>query len=375
MEKIYPSKAVLKGVPKVHFYEGGARCPEDICCASVVRAVMEYLGENIGCDHCQPRGRKWGLRCAYSYFMGVMGIAWQMAWAPGWNDASFTPEYLPGEKEDPYRRAFEAVGYEVEFVQPGAGEEVYRAKLIESISAKGRPAIAFGIVGPPEPVILTGFDEDGDVLLGWSFFQGFPPFDEGVEFEPDDHGQPGYFRKRNWFKDAGPLILIGEHGEMPDQSKVFENSLRLGLEIMRSREVKGAPAGAAGYDAWAAQVLKDAEFAGKDEATLRRLHDAHNMGVGQVAEYRWYGSVWLANTYQKAHYRLSEDLLKAAGCFAAEHDLMWQAWDLVGGISHPDAWQRFAEPDVRRKMAGVLLRSRDKYIEGAAFIEQALSKL
>ncbi len=62
--------------------------------------------------------------------------------------------------------------------------------------------IAFGIVGPPEPVIITGFDEGGDVLTGWSFFQGFPPFNEGLEYEPGEEGQPGYFRKRDWFKDA-----------------------------------------------------------------------------------------------------------------------------------------------------------------------------
>ncbi len=74
------------------------------------------------------------------------------------------------------------------------------------------------------------------------------------------------------------------------------------------------------------------------------------MGVGQVAEYRWYGSVWLANTYAKAHYNLAEDLLKAAGCFAAEHALMWQLWDLAGGNGNPDAWQKFADPEVRRKM-------------------------
>ena len=40
-----PERDVLDGVPRVHFYEGGRRCPEDIILPSAMRAVLEYLGE------------------------------------------------------------------------------------------------------------------------------------------------------------------------------------------------------------------------------------------------------------------------------------------------------------------------------------------
>lgn len=163
-----PAKVVLSGVPRIHFYEGEPRCPEDICGPSVLRAVLEYLGEDIGCDHCQPQGRRWGLRCGCAFFMGVMGLSWQAAWATGWNGSGFTPEYLP--------------------------------------------------------------------------------------------------------------------------------------------------------------------------------------------------------------YNLTEDLLIASGCFAAEHALMWQLWDLAGGNGSPNAWQKFADPAVRRKMAPIILASRDKYNEGAGYIERAIGK-
>ncbi|MBE0697632.1 MAG: hypothetical protein IH586_11985, partial [Anaerolineaceae bacterium] len=126
---------------------------------------------------------------------------------------------------------------------------------------------------------------------------------------------------------------------------------------------------------WAEHLMHDEDFVGKTETELRHLHDAHNMGVGQIAEYRWYGSVWLVNTYAKAHYNLAEDLLKAAGCFAAEHALMWQLWNLAGGNGNPDAWQKFADPEVRRQMIPIILESRDKYAEGATYIAQALKKL
>jgi hypothetical protein len=48
-----PVRLVLEGVPRIHFYEGGPRCPEDITLPSVLRATMEYLDEaDFGCKHC-----------------------------------------------------------------------------------------------------------------------------------------------------------------------------------------------------------------------------------------------------------------------------------------------------------------------------------
>ena len=47
------TRAVLENVPRIHFYEGGARCPEDIIFPSAMRAILEYLGDkDFGCRHC-----------------------------------------------------------------------------------------------------------------------------------------------------------------------------------------------------------------------------------------------------------------------------------------------------------------------------------
>lgn len=46
----FPERLVLTNVPQVKFYDGGSRCPEDIPFPSVMRALMEYLGEEkYGC--------------------------------------------------------------------------------------------------------------------------------------------------------------------------------------------------------------------------------------------------------------------------------------------------------------------------------------
>ena len=49
------SRLVLRNVPQVKFFDGGQRCPEDIPFPSVMRALMEYLGEEAyGCRSSTP---------------------------------------------------------------------------------------------------------------------------------------------------------------------------------------------------------------------------------------------------------------------------------------------------------------------------------
>ena len=68
----------------------------------------------------------------------------------------------------------------------------------------------------------------------------------------------------------------------------------------------------------------------------------------------------------------SEHVLHAAACYAAEHDLMWQLWDLAGGISNPEAWKRLADPAVRRQMVPIIHQARDKDAQAADHMERAL---
>jgi hypothetical protein len=72
--------------------------------------------------------------------------------------------------------------------------------------------LAFGPVGPPASAIITGYDEAGEVLIGWSFFQDIPEFNSGLEFEPT-----GEFRARQWmdYPPGFSFVVIGDSKERP----------------------------------------------------------------------------------------------------------------------------------------------------------------
>ena len=376
-------RIMLDKVPRVHFYEGGKECPEDIILPSVMRAVLEFLGEpDYGCKHRLAKNPDCKILCTYSFLVGVSGAAAYFSWKEGWHGDNGALVYMSDDPAAPDRRICEAVGYACEAVMKvEGGEAAFRRRIRESLD-RGMPVVAYGVIGPPEPCIITGQDEDGDVLLGWSFFQNFPEFNAGVEFEPS-----GYFRKRDWFKDTSKLLVVGEKQAKPALETVNRDTLRWLLKVTRTPMVRPEPDaperyrarhnGLAAYDAWAVHLLRDAEWPADDEAVLRAHHEIHNSAIGTVAEARWYGSVFLTQIVEcfgagPNRRGATEHILRAAACYAAEHDLMWPIWDMAGGISNPDAFRAMADPAKRSAMAEIVRQARDKDAQAAEHLEQAL---
>ena len=388
------NRLVLQGVPRLHFYEGRPGCPEDIPFPSVMRALMEYLGEgDFGCRtrHTLQPGCK--TSCSYSFFIGVSGVASFLSWKPGWEGDNVEIMYMSDDPAAPFDRAFRAAGYEYQVVSVEEGrdnETVFRQQIVDSIQ-KGRPVLAFGPIGPPESAIITGYDEGGEVLIGWSFFQSIPEFNAGVELEPS-----GQFRKRDWFNypPGFSFIVIGEKVQRPPLAETYRGALEWMLQVTHTPVTFGdrrnaGPAeyrfrcggsrqrarGLAAYTAWAEQLLHDEDFP-DDEATLRQRHDVHNSVVGTLAEARWYGSQFLIQAAEPdiLHYRVTADLLHAAACYAAEHDLMWKLWDLAGGNGNPDAYRLFADPAVRRQMVPIIRQAQEQDAQAAEQIAQALAR-
>lgn len=378
-------RAVLENVPRVHFYEGGKRCPEDIIIPSVVRAVLEYLGdEDYGCKHCPMRGQACKVFCTYAHLVGVSGAAAFLSWKEGWHGDNVALFYMDADPGAVEHHIFEAIGYVYEAVMKEAGrdnEAVFRQRIIESID-RGVPALAYGVIGPPEPSIITGYDEGGDVLIGWSFFQNFPEFNAGAESEPS-----GYFRKRDWYSNTENLLIIGERRPKPSLPEVSREALRWLIKVTRTPMVRPEPDapewyqnrhnGLAAYDAWADHLLRDAEWPANDEATLFAHHQIHDHVIGALAEARWYGSIFLAEIAE--HFAAgpgkpgtTEHVLYAAACYAAEHDLMWTLWDLAGGIGNPEAFRAMADPAKRRAMVEIIRQARDEDAKAVEHIEQAL---
>ena len=379
----YPLRAVLEDVPRVHFYEGGKRCPEDIILPSVMRAIMEFWGEkDYGCKHCLAQNPDCKVLCTYAFLVGISGAASYLSWKEGWHADNPAIFYMSDDAQAPERHIFKAIGYEYEWVVKAQGrdnEALFRRRIAESIQ-RGVPVLGYGVIGPLEPSIVAGYDEGGDVLIGWSFFQ-----DASTECEPS-----GCFRQRDWFGSTDCLLIIGEKVDKPSLEETCRTALQWMLEVARVPMVRPEPDaperyrhrrnGLAAYEAWIEHLLRDGEWPAGDEAVLRAHHQIHNDAVGTVAEARWYGSVFLAQLVEgfaagPGKRGTQAEVLHAAACYAAEHDLMWEVWELAGGIGNAEAYHYMADPAVRRAMADIVRQARTQDSQAAKQIEQALGPL
>jgi len=378
--RLQNERLVLEGVPRIHFYEGGKRCPEDMILPSAMRAVLEFLGEKeYGCRHCLAQNPDCTVLCTYAYLVGVSGAASFLSWKEGWHGDNLALFYMSADPEAPERHILDAVGYRYEWVtkEQGQGSEaLFRRRIVESLR-RGVPVLGYGVIGPPEPSIIAGVDEGGDVLLGWSFFQ-----DASTETEPS-----GYFRKRGWFEDTECLLVLGEKKPKPSLHDTCRTALQWMVQVSRAPMVRPEPDapehyrgrhnGLAAYEAWAEHLLRDQAWPAGDEAALRAHHQIHNDAVGTVAEARWYGSVFLAQVVEgfeagPGRRGAQEEILHAAACYAAEHDLMWAIWERAGGIGHAEAYRAMADPGVRLDMADLVRQARAKDAQAAGHIERAL---
>ena len=363
------TRFLLEGVPRVHFYEGGENSPEDVPFPSCLAASLRYLGEEYPWIEKQEHGKRFRDNYATIYILAHSGMAFGLRWREGWHMDN-VDHMMVADPGEVIRRAFAAVGYTYEIVhKTGAptDAEIWRQKIRESLHA-GKPVLAFGVVGPPECCLVTGYDEGGDVVMGWNYFQTIPPFNVGVAFEPT-----GQFRKQGWFDDTWALILLGEKTAKPELHSLNRDTLGFALQVARTPIVFEHNNGHAAYAAWAKQVAGDDAFLTDDEGQLRAMHDAHNNVVGVLAECRWFGAQWMRYIAADEP-AMAEDLLAAATCYEQQHDLMWKVWGAVGGNGHPDAWQAFARPQVRKEIAAWILQAQALDIAAAAHLERALTR-
>lgn len=379
-----PVRHVLDGVPRVGFYpKQSVGSPEDHCFPACVRACLEYLGDDIYEQWIAPYAEDW--HGVHVFTMGASGNAFSFSWRAGdWeHQTAWAMEYVEEDPLEPVRRAFGAVGYEAEIlVRSGFAdtwampetcddEAVYRGRILASLLA-GRPVIAFGVVGSPEqpaPCIVAGYDDSGETLLGWSFFQDDHELAEAVEIEPS-----GYFRKPGWFPDTRGIVVLGAKRDRPPREVVYREALLQGLRLLRTEATRGVAAGQAAYAAWLADLADDAAVAALDARLLGTALGAHSGAGGHLAEARCWADLFF-NQAAEALPDGAREFHAAGRCFLVIHDLVWRLWQTMGHTGPEPDEEWFACPEVRAALRRVVEVFREQDALAAAHLERGLSAL
>jgi hypothetical protein len=332
-----PTRVVLEGVPRAGFDIHLSPFPGSLY------AVLEYMGD----------------RHNYDYLMGVTGTAFRRLW----NRDDGGNVDLSHLGDAPFRLAFYALGYEWHIVP---AEKDAMLTTIKASLARGIPPISFGIIGPPEAGIVTGYDQDGAMLYGWSYFQS---------------DNSGYYEKGDWFetmeKGAGKgLIVIGNRKPtIPSPRDVLITSLEwsIDLECTASRpELPEHVSGLSAYDAWAGGLEVDADYPRERPDIMEQRAMIHGDQCMMVEERRD------AARFLRRMKVYTPEAVGHLEDAAVRYD---EVADLVGKLwpwddwTHQGAVKPLVDPATRRELARHVRSARDKETQAVVSLQKALAAL
>jgi len=195
-----------------------------------------------------------GERLSYDYVCAVSGSAFRTSFSmPSvcrWNHGNYHVVHTPTVIE----HTFKMLGYKIKHLQ--RGDEVRDRQLIVDSIDRGAPVITLeGVISCSDACVISGYDNDGAVLLG------FNPF---MDIEDDHQEVPdvtGYFRKSNWHNDAwarnnGHLIIIEEQTSKPDKETILSETLALASRLIGAENLApGQHNGLAAHRAFATALM------------------------------------------------------------------------------------------------------------------------
>ena len=237
------------------------------------------------------------------------------------------------ESNEIYQLGAKALGREFFFL--GREENTTKedfTSFIKSKIVKGFPVIALGIIGPPEPCIVAGYEASGDVLAGWNFFQNDLEFSSEITLM-DNGNIHGYFRSEKWWEntDTQAVMCLGAVIDNPCSDKEI---IKMAADIMEPRNEGIYAKGLNAYDAWKEMLLDEKWFengAGFDYLFEKLL--VQNDAMTCISDGRKWGAEYFKGLSEHFSETESEMCRKIAAHFQKVSSIAGEMMSLIGDWS------------------------------------------
>ena len=321
---------ILYGVPKIEWGTYGGCTPYPIC----LTACAEYLGEDLN----------------YADVFVTTGGAFRFTWNEKCWDMSNVDIYhtfSEGASETVYSYAAKALGRKFEILdRTQATTKQDFINFVKQHLDKGHPCMAQGIIGPPEVCIITGYKDNGNILMGWNFFQNDPMFGGNVQFD-----DCGYFVCDNWWEntDTQSVMCLGESVNEPYSTKQI---VQTAILVMTGRKDGDYYKGVSGFEYWAKKILDDSEFNSENEALIFERLSCHDDATVCIKDGRGAAAEYFKSLLQKenCNVELSAKYKLLADTFEKEKQLAETMWSLLSGWENmEDRPKNLANKENRQK--------------------------
>lgn len=177
-----------------------------------------------------------GENLTYDYVCAISGSAFRMSFSmptvQEWNHGNYHVINTPIIIE----HTFKMLGYKVSHRIRDDYEDDKKA-IIESID-KGFPVISLeGVINCSDACVISGYDNDGNVLLGYS------PFMHIKDDHNEVHDDTGYFRKSNWYDgycaewSKVRFLIIEGKCDKPSKEAAFAQTIKLIKHLITNKTI------------------------------------------------------------------------------------------------------------------------------------------
>lgn len=325
---------ILYGVPKVFWGAYGGGTPYPIC----LKACSEYLGEDIN----------------YNFTMVSSAAAFRFVWNnTNWDLSNIDIFHTFEENNTIYKIGAKALGREFSFL--GREKNTTKEEFISFIKQhidEGYPCIALGIIGPPEPCIITGYRNHGETLLGWNFFQNDPEFSNDIEVD-----ESGYFISKHWWENTDTQAVMCM-GAIAEEKLSLEQIMINAVKALSGRIDCGYSKGIKAYDAWK-KALEEEKSNTADENysllfekmlcqrdAMSCLIDGRNCAASFFKE-----QAIIPSSQSKNYQIISDYFLKCAKTI----EQMWSLYETPEEKGTMDGMlKRLSDPEIRKKTCDLI---------------------
>ncbi len=349
---------ILYGVPKIHWgkeVEGQVQCTPFPMCLQV---ILNYMGQNI----------------SYAQIMASSGAAFRQRWGiedGGWDFAAVDIRNTFFEHRKAFELAFSCAGRSFKIIEEGSKQDYL--ELIKQEVSCGRPVIALGVVGPPEACIITGYKDNGEVLLGWSLFQV-----EGDTFGGAASDESGYFIQGNWWENIEGVMSVGEDIlEYAPAKEILQNALTImtqeKTEVYEGKIGCSYLCGQAAFEAWAKAIEDDSVFAKGMDINDRGF--CQNDAEVMLGEGRGFAASFISSLIGN-YPSIAKELKQCAEILKLESECMTKMREARGGyFVCEETMEKFRDKGARTEVAKFIRQAAHYEKEACVVLKEIIDKI
>lgn len=253
--------------------EDQARLEELMAFPACLASLLEAKGEDPLLYKTVFEGQTVSRRGLYDKILAASGMAFGLLWQEELCYSSLDLMQLQPHNET-IQHAFDQLAYDYQIVEKteASSQDALFQRIRASID-EGSAVLAFGIVGPPECSLITAYDDEEQLLFGYSHFQSR---------DPAQLDEAGRFIIKDWYEPLWKLVFCQEKRVTSEPLvEVFHRAYK----ISTTKYVDGYYAGAAAYDAWV-DFLKNSSFQAMDDDSLKQQYQFHQAILTNLAHLR-----------------------------------------------------------------------------------------